>query len=85
MVNKPARGKGLSKDERELSEDLSSRCRIYFPTRETVLQSKGGIGVRSFISYKCLSICQARLTSHRVEEQYACNLSGLIRINFRDI
>lgn len=47
MTDKPARGKGPSKTERKLSEDLSSRCRIYFPTRETILQSKGGIGVRS--------------------------------------
>lgn len=44
--NKPARAKGLAPDfERKVSDELKSRCRIYFPSQETVEQSKGGAKV----------------------------------------
>jgi hypothetical protein len=44
-MNKRSRGKGREARERKISEELTSHCRIYFPSRETVEQSKGGIDV----------------------------------------
>ena len=44
-TNKSARSKVVGETERRLSDDLKSRCRIYYPTRDTVAASKGGIGV----------------------------------------
>ena len=46
-TNRPASGKVVAEAvaERKLSDDLKKRFRIYFPTRETVARSKGGIGV----------------------------------------
>jgi hypothetical protein len=34
-----------SEEERRVSDEIRSRCRIYFPSYETVLTSRGGIGV----------------------------------------
>jgi hypothetical protein len=48
--NKTTKGKAKTESsaERKLSDDLKRLFRIYFPTRDTVANSKGGIGV-SFI------------------------------------
>ncbi|KAG9239404.1 tyrosyl-DNA phosphodiesterase domain protein [Amylocarpus encephaloides] len=45
-ANKPRRGKPTveSEVERRLSDDVKKHFRIYFPTRDTVANSKGGIG-----------------------------------------
>lgn len=45
-TNKSSKSKVETRDERKLSDRLETHFRIYFPTRETVAQSKGGIGVR---------------------------------------
>jgi hypothetical protein len=43
---KPTKKKGLDYQvELRVADELRSRCRIYFPLRETVQTSKGGIGV----------------------------------------
>ncbi len=44
-TNKTARNKTVTERERKLSDALKHRWRIYFPTRDTVAASKGGIGV----------------------------------------
>jgi hypothetical protein len=44
-TNRLARGKGAETREGKISEELKSHCRIYFPSRESVEQSKGGTGV----------------------------------------
>jgi hypothetical protein len=44
-TNRPVKSKGMTPVERKLSDDLKDRFRIYFPTRETVANSKGGLGV----------------------------------------
>lgn len=37
--------KASNEAERTLLDEVQSGCRIYFPTRETVAASKGGVGV----------------------------------------
>lgn len=44
-ASKPSKSK-LTTEEEKISHQLKTDFRIYFPTRETVAQSKGGIGVR---------------------------------------
>jgi hypothetical protein len=57
-TNMPASGKGAETRDRKISEELKSRCRIYFPSRESVEQSKGGIGVgeNPFVSRLCVPV-----------------------------
>ena len=45
--DKPSRGKASTEidAERKLSDRIKDSFRIYFPTEETVAQSRGGIGV----------------------------------------
>lgn len=46
--NKPSSKYGVkasTEAERTLSDEVQSGCRIYFPTRETVAASKGGVVV----------------------------------------
>jgi len=45
--SKPIRGKGTMSDlEQKITDEVNSRCRIYFPSLETVVESKGGAAVR---------------------------------------
>ncbi len=44
-MKKAAKSKTVNETESKLSDALNYRCRIYFPTRDTVAASKGGIGV----------------------------------------
>ena len=44
-TSRPAKSKGETPAEHKLSEILKDCFRIYFPTRETVANSKGGLGV----------------------------------------
>jgi hypothetical protein len=46
-TNKQGKGKGKAESaaERKLSDDLANLFRIYFPTWETVGNSRGGTGV----------------------------------------
>ena len=44
-TKKTARNKTVNSEERKLRDTLKENFRIYFPTRETVAQSKGGVGV----------------------------------------
>lgn len=48
-ADKPA--KATTKAERDLSEIINARCRIYFPTRETVAGSRGGVGAGGTICF----------------------------------
>jgi hypothetical protein len=48
-MSRPAKSKAELPAERKLSELLKSCFRIYFPSRETVENSKGGLGV-SYLS-----------------------------------
>ncbi|KAF8851122.1 phospholipase D/nuclease [Acephala macrosclerotiorum] len=41
-TGKSTRGKGHGETKRKPSDDLLSRCRVYFPTEQTVSRSKGG-------------------------------------------
>ncbi|KAH8600886.1 tyrosyl-DNA phosphodiesterase-domain-containing protein [Bisporella sp. PMI_857] len=43
-TKKTARNKTVNSEERKLRDTLKENFRIYFPTRETVAQSKGGVG-----------------------------------------
>ncbi|PVH85495.1 phospholipase D/nuclease [Cadophora sp. DSE1049] len=43
-AGKSTRNKGMCETERKLSDALKDRFRIYFPTAETVANSRGGIG-----------------------------------------
>jgi len=45
-MGKPARQKPMAGTHQNILENLKSHFRIYFPTHETVAQSKGGTGVR---------------------------------------
>jgi hypothetical protein len=44
-TSRPTKSKAETSVERKLSENLKSCFRIYFPSRETVAKSKGGLGV----------------------------------------
>lgn len=44
-MSRPAKSKVELPAERKLSELLRGSLRIYFPTQETVANSKGGLGV----------------------------------------
>ncbi|KAH7321545.1 tyrosyl-DNA phosphodiesterase [Rhexocercosporidium sp. MPI-PUGE-AT-0058] len=48
-TSKSSRNKGMCETERKLSDTLSDRFRIYFPTAKTVAESNGGIGCGSTI------------------------------------
>lgn len=43
---KSARTQEKSPAERRVMDSVEKSCRIYFPTRETVAASRGGLGVR---------------------------------------
>jgi hypothetical protein len=44
--HRPTKKKGVeSEEERRVSDEIRSSCRIYFPSYETVHTSRGGVGV----------------------------------------
>ena len=47
-AGKSTRNKGMCETEHKLSDTLKDRFRIYFPTAETVANSRGGIGVWNY-------------------------------------
>jgi hypothetical protein len=42
--------------EEKLSDEVQSSCRIYFPTKETVARSRGGVGVSELPISRCVGI-----------------------------
>jgi len=46
-----------TKDEQKLSETIRSRVRVYFPLRETVAKSRGGLGV-SDTTFRAFCVAQ---------------------------
>jgi hypothetical protein len=58
-VNRPAQSKEETPAERKLSSILKDCFRIYFPTRETVAKSRGGLGVSTLNLCYCLpKLCE---------------------------
>jgi hypothetical protein len=58
-----ASGKGSLETQRKLSDDLKARCRIYFPTHETVTKSKARVwDVRYMFSWSIFRL-DLKLTS----------------------
>ena len=48
-VQRPAKKGGFNLDvQNRVADEVFSRCRIYFPLRETVQLSKGGMDVSAF-------------------------------------
>lgn len=59
-LNKPPKGKPRieSVAERKLLDEITKNFRIYFPTRNTVANSKGGLGVSRFVLYLSTKLLQ---------------------------
>jgi hypothetical protein len=70
-TSRPAKSKGETPAEHKLSEILKDSFRIYFPTRQTVANSKGGLAV------SCSLGLTGRMNSlHKHLSNLACNPSN---------
>lgn len=52
-TSKTSKIKAETPNERKVSEEVKKNFKIYFPTRDTVVGCKGGIGVRWFLLMLC--------------------------------
>jgi hypothetical protein len=79
----------VTEQEKKLSDEVKSSCCIYFPTRDTVVRSKGGIGVSGIVPLPkitcgvCSNFILLTLTViSSVAVRSACNPSGTMRQRF---
>ena len=70
-TSRSAKGKGETPAEHKLSEILKDCFRIYFPTRETIANSKGGLGVS-----RSLGLIGQIKQLHKHPSNLACNPSN---------
>lgn len=73
-------GEVANPEEAQLIQQISDHFRVYFPTRDTVIHSRGGAGVGLVRAPN--SIQSLVSDTGRTEARSACNLSGLIARNF---